>query len=498
MWEDEDEEEEEIILPHTPKGKEAFKKLEWWQEGIQCFFSENELEFLFRHFIIYAEIEKDKNFTESKSRNTLLLGYKKNLKVILQIGLENYAKSGLFQFFSAKYELLFGSVNKAIEDLFEAKIYDPFNQEIAVLLSSCYEKKGLIREAIDSILVFEKTGEPLVIETYVKLLDLLYYNNEVEQVVVYLKKIVKSDLNDELMRIYDFDFEIEDMVKALDQLLEEDPFNAKYWVILGGYHHLLENYNEAIDAYEYAYFLNDKAPATLLELGIVNKDAGLYEKAIDWFNLALENPAADSPYIKLQIAICLNRTGEYEKARMYLTLLNKNDDILFDICTEMAYSYLEDESPKKALPWLEKALGISHQIPVYVMIAEAHYQLNDFEASYETYKDALLFAENYELDTVFAFFFGIFYRSEKIEYLDKLLDDFKKASVNWVRPEEEYVLLETIFKAMIFRFNGKMQLFQTELLHCFVLNAESTLAILEKIDLELLEDSVVISIKDLF
>lgn len=496
MWEDDDDEEEDIILPHTPKGKEAFKKLEWWQDGIQCYFSENELEFLFRHFIIYAEIEKDKTI-DSKNRNAILQGYKKNLKVILNLGLEQYTNSGLFQFFSAKYELLFGSVNKAIEDLYDAKIYDPYNQEIIILLASCFERKGQYVDAVNSIIDFEKTGESLTVETYIKLINLLYVLEDGSKIVYYLKQIVKSNQHDELMRLFEFDFEFEDMIVAAKELIDEEPFNHEYWHILGYYYHLLEEFDKAIDAFEYAYYLNEKSFSTLQYLGDVNREAGNFNKAIEWYLLALDEDKETS-FIQLQIAVCLNRLGELAKARDYLLKLRKNDDLLFEICTEMAYSYLEDDSPKKALPWLEKALSISPQIPVYVMIGEAHYQLNDLLSAFEIYKEALKFAERFELENIYAFFFGIFYRAKALDKIDLLLSDFEDAKTQWVRPQEEYIIIQTLFKAMIFRHNNQIESFQSELLHCFVLNAEFSLSVLEKIDLELLEDPLVISIKDLF
>ncbi len=474
MWEENEEEDEELIIPGSEKALSLIDSFASWDLGASVYFSESELEFLFHHFYYY---EAD--------------GEENALKVIDK-GLTVFPLSGFFQICMAKVHMDKDEIDSALENLNKASLLDPYNPELALMLSECYEEKEELEKAYQALLEADEHNAGFNADLQIRMVSLLFEFEKREEAIQKLAVIIENEIDSEDFGSYvAFTFDTEDLIDALEILLEKNPFNHKLWALKGNNYTYLKDWESALNAFEYAFYLNEKNGNYMFMLGVCNKELGYFSGAKKYFG-----EAAEAGYKKeecvIETAICMNRMGDFLQARFLLQNLLTDQEHIFEVYFEIGFAYLHQGEAGKALPYLEKAADETLSLQAYVLLAEAYYKLDEIDKLVNIFEKSLEICQM-DSDFFFCHFFGIFYRLDDIEKM-RFIAQYETVENKSETPS----LLHMVMQALITKSIGHSKQYQVDMINCFILDPEEVLHILETMDEDLLYDPQIISIKELF
>lgn len=193
MWEENEEEDEELIIPGSEKALSLIDSFASWDLGASVYFSESELEFLFHHFYYY---EAD--------------GEENALKVIDK-GLTVFPLSGFFQICMAKVHMDKDEIDSALENLNKASLLDPYNPELALMLSECYEEKEDLEKAYQALLEADEHNAGFNADLQIRMVSLLFEFEKREEAIQKLAVIIENEIDSEDFGSYvAFTFDTED------------------------------------------------------------------------------------------------------------------------------------------------------------------------------------------------------------------------------------------------------------------------------------------------
>lgn len=470
MWDDE--EEDDVIMPGTPRATSLLENFEAWENGHPKYFNEAELEFLFRHFHYFYHD-----------------GDHKVLK-ILDLGMEMFPNSGVLQLCSAKFLFDKGNVHESLKLIDMSKLLDPKNQDTAILEAECFEELEQYDRALEILQEAESYTSEFNPELNIRLVSLLFHFEKRESAIKKLSKLIEMEyIDSEINNIATLSFEPEDLVEAVDILIDKNPYSDIFWNFKGKVYMMNEEWDEAIQSFEFAHYIKESEPEPLYNLGICYKEKKNYFKARTYFADA-SALGFDKRDCVIETAICMNRSGDHVQARFLLQNLVPDSEDDYELYFEIGFSFLHDAMAAKALTFFEKSYQIMPILDTLLLMAECNFVLDRESDILDNYNKAkeLRFMQP---DQFVLTFFGIFYRLEMLPMATMVYEEE-------ISQKNENELLMLILKSLVYKLEGRNKVHHIELLNCFMQDPAKSLEYLESIDKELLHDPEVISIRELF
>jgi tetratricopeptide (TPR) repeat protein len=167
---------------------------------------------------------------------------------------------------------------------------------------------------------------------------------------------------------------VKEALSICNDLINEDPYSAETWYMLGRLCSLNEDYEKAIDSFDFALTCIDNDEQLEFEISVMKgyclfKNEN-FESAV---NVYLELLKTDDNSIRLQIepflAECYINMYEYEKAYIILKSLIREDDVddQVSIFGNFIFCCIETERNKEAIDNLIEALRrFPHNILEYL------------------------------------------------------------------------------------------------------------------------------------
>jgi tetratricopeptide (TPR) repeat protein len=470
MWDEEDE--EDILFPGSDKQEELFERFELTRTGETHYFSSDELEYLFQRYL-YTD---DEEFT--------------NVNRILEMGLNMFPLTGIFQLCKAQFMIEQSNYGEALELLEQAKLYDPGNPDVYIFQSDCYWEMSQTNKAIEVLLECERVyNEPL---DY-KLACLYFSQGDKSSGAQRLGKCLKefcedNDPHSYSETTYPISFELEELEAAIDLLIEENPFSVSWWKLKAENYTLHLEFSQAFQAFEYAHYLDEKDPEIVFKMGESLKESDSFFTAKDYYLKAAEMGYPKDDCL-LQIAVCYNRAKEYSLARFMLQQIEFSDE-KSEALYEMGYSFLHDGMPEKALAFLLKCMKLDKGLKPVLIVSETYFLLDKSDEAYALMKEHEgMFSYDY---TFWATFFGIFYRWG----MDEVLYEIHEKAAEYFDKAEDSILV--IFKYVLLKTEGKTEQANMVLMSVFVSDYDLAIELIETIDMNLLTEPEIISMRDLF
>jgi len=165
----------------------------------------------------------------------------------------------------------------------------------------------------------------------------------------------------------------EDSIILHDELLSENAYSSRAWYNLGHAHAYLGNYDEAIDAYEYAYLVDENFEFAYRDRAEICYELQYYKEALKSYDeaLGLFEPDAD---LYLRVAQCHYHLSDSRTAKKYLAqaaLLDsmQEEDIYFYI----GKCYEAESDLNLAIGFYQKAIQIDDRREEYfIALAKAY------------------------------------------------------------------------------------------------------------------------------
>lgn len=178
-------------------------------------------------------------------------------------------------------------------------------------------------------------------------------------------------------------------VDVYERLLDENPYADRVWFLLGEVHAYLGQEFEAMEAYEYAFLVDEKFEDAYFEYADLCMANGLYERALEVFKEIGDRFTVDS-FVLQQQGDCFMALERYDTARHYLEqaarLEPHNDEVIF----RLGKCYAAQEKWTKAKAFFQKAIRMVPECEDYhAALARAAFQLDDLAIAEVAYRKAV-------------------------------------------------------------------------------------------------------------
>jgi tetratricopeptide (TPR) repeat protein len=323
-------------------------------------------------------------------------------KKALKLALEQHPKSTGLKLVQVEILIYDEKLDLAEKILNELYAIEPTNEEIYIQKATICSKRNQHEKAIELLKIALKYTDDLA-DVY-NLIGMEYlFMDSLELARDSFIACLEVDLEDQSALynvVYCFEF-LDQNKEAIDYLkkyIDKNPYSEIAWHQLGRLHYGVKEYEEAIQAFEYATLIDDEFSGAFMEKAKAFERLKKYEEAIVNYNrtIELEDPTS---YALLRIGKCYERLGNKVQALKYYNKTVHEDPLLDKGWIAITDFYVRQKSYQKALHFINKALGIDNQNQLYwKRYATINKQLNLFEEAEFGYRKAVEFGD-YQLDT---------------------------------------------------------------------------------------------------
>ncbi|MEM6517137.1 MAG: tetratricopeptide repeat protein [Bacteroidota bacterium] len=349
-------------------------------------------------------------FFDSSEFENIIYHYLENGKVSLakkaiKLGLEQHPSSVNLRLFKTEIYIIEDKLDEADKLLESLHELEPNNEEIYIQKANLFSKRDEHQKAVNTLLIaLEMAAEDDGIADLYSLIGMEYlFLDQFENAQGYFKKCLEIDNQDysalyNVIYCYDFLNNTNEAIVFLNDYLNGNPYCEVAWHQLGCKYYIIEDYEKALVAFDFAIISDDTFVGAYLEKGKVLEKKKLYNEAISNYKITLELEDPTS-FALLRIGKCHERLGNKDLAVQYYYKTVHEDPLLDKGWIAITKFYNKEKNYQKALFYINKAINIDGENVVYwKLYAQINHRLNFIEEAERGYKKALDLG-NYELST---------------------------------------------------------------------------------------------------
>ncbi len=326
-------------------------------------------------------------------------------KKALQLGIKQHPTSVSLKLANVEVLLYEDKLEKAEELLIELEEIEPLNDQIHLHKATLLSKKELHKEAIESLnTALLYTDDEVDVRSLIGMEYL--YLEEFDTARLNFAKCLEVEFEDYSSLynvIYCFDMQ-EQHHEAVDYLLgyiNKDPYSEIAWHQLGRQYYIIENFEEALKAFDFSILIDEYFIGAYLEKAKTLEELGRFEKAIANYLITLDLDDGTA-FSYLRIGRCYEKLGNKKEALKYFNQTVKEDPLLDKGWLALTELYITNKNYQKALYFINKAIQIDENNSVYwIKYANINLKLNLFEEACKSFQKCLDLG-NYTLDVFVA------------------------------------------------------------------------------------------------
>jgi tetratricopeptide (TPR) repeat protein len=166
-------------------------------------------------------------------------------------------------------------------------------------------------------------------------------------------------LKDEQCYLYELEGNFEEGIRVCNELIDKEPYSYDYWFMLGRLYSLANDFDNAIDAFDFALACDDSdnEPKILKAYCLFMNEN--YEKALEVYS-EIENEDSPTDYLKSLVAECHIKLENYEQAYRILKELIAQPAEVSDASVYISFirCCIETERESEASEMLVKAADL--------------------------------------------------------------------------------------------------------------------------------------------
>ena len=306
-------------------------------------------------------------------------------KKALDLGLKQHPASVSLKLANIEVLLYEDKLDPAEKLLQDLEKQEPLNDVVYLHKATLLSKKDLHKEAIEALnTALLYTEDEVDVRSLIGMEYL--YLEEFDTARLNFAKCLEVEYDDYSSLynvIYCFDM-MDQNHEAIDYLLdyiEKDPYCEIAWHQLGRQYYIVENYVEALKAFDYSILIDEYFIGAYLEKAKTLEELNLFEDAIENYLITLDLDEGTS-FSYLRIGKCYEKLGNNKEALKYFNQTVKEDPLLDKGWLALTDLYIKDENYQKALFFINKAIHIDEKNPAYwIKYADINLKLNLYEES---------------------------------------------------------------------------------------------------------------------
>ena len=185
------------------------------------------------------------------------------------------------------------------------------------------------------------------------------------------------------------------------RIIDLDSYISEAWFNLGQIHFILNEFEEAIEAYDYALVINEKDSISLIQKGHAHFQLNQLEQAIEAY-LAYADMIKEKWQVMLYVGESYEKLENFPKAYYYYKLSLDEMEDNYDALIGIAVCMLEMEQFAESLEYIGRAMKINDTLSdAWVYMAEAYIGIDNMDDALKAYLKAISIDPN-QADTLLA------------------------------------------------------------------------------------------------
>lgn len=283
----------------------------------------------------------------------------------------------------------------ALETLDQAALFAPTEIEIDLLRAEAFIYMDRIDDAL-ALLEERKVNVSKEALSDILLVEAMAHEHQEEYELMFytLSRALRENHSNEeaLERVWlavELSKKYEESISLHEYILDIDAYSYLSWYNLGHAHAYLGNYQEAVEAYEFAFVINERFEYAYRDCAELCFEMKRYRKALKCYQEILELFEPDSELL-LRIGQCYREMGNYIDARKYFHRAIQLDPLNDEVHFHIGECYADEGKWKQAVRSFRKALSIENsREEYYAALAEAFFHTNEWEKASPLYRAAV-------------------------------------------------------------------------------------------------------------
>ncbi|MBU3012973.1 tetratricopeptide repeat protein [Polaribacter vadi] len=325
-------------------------------------------------------------------------GKHKLAKKAVQLGLEQHPESIDLKFLRVELYIFENELDKASSLLKKIELIEPNNDELFIQKATIKSKLGNHKDAIINLEKALTFTEDKVDVWSLMGMEYLYLD-DFENARLSFTKCIDVDYEDysalyNIVYCFDMEKEHEQAIKYLNNYIDINPYCEVAWHQLGRQYFMLDNFKEALTAFDYAVIIDEHFIGGYLEKAKTLEELKDYEKAIENYliTLELDDPTA---FAYVRIGECYEKLNKYEEAVSFYKKAVHEDPLLDRAWVLLTNLFFNQENYEKASYYISKAIKIDENNSVYWRrYSEIKIKLNFYEEAVTGYENCLELNDN--------------------------------------------------------------------------------------------------------
>ena len=304
-------------------------------------------------------------------------------KKAVKLGLEQHPESVDLKLLQVELFIFDNDLDNASLLLRKIELLEPNNDEVFIQKATIQSKSGKHKEAIENLNKALLHTEDKVDVWSLMGMEYLYLD-DFENARLSFAKCIDVDYEDysalyNIVYCFDMEKEHEQAIKYLTSYINVNPYCEVAWHQLGRQHFVLDQFKEALRAFDYAVLIDESFIGGYLEKAKTLEELGEYQEAIDNYliTLELDDPTA---FAYVRIGECYERLEKYEAAISYYKKAVHEDPLLDRGWILLTNLFYNEGNYEKASYYIAKALKIDENNTLYWRrYSEIKIKMNFFE-----------------------------------------------------------------------------------------------------------------------
>ena len=314
-------------------------------------------------------------------------------KKAVKLGLEQHPTSVVLKLLKVELYIFEDKLTKAVKLLNEIEAVEPHNDEVyfqkAVILSKNNQHKEAIVVLKESLQYAE---DPVDVWSMIGMEYL--YIDDFENARLNFAKCIDVDFEDysalyNVVYCFDMENNHDEAISFLNSYINKNPYSEVAWHQLGRQYFVINNFKDALRAFDYAVLIDESFIGGYLEKAKTLEELERYEEAIENYliTIELDDPTA---FAYVRIGECYDKLGVNDAAIKYFKKAVHEDPLLDRGWILLTNAYYTEGDYQKALYYIGKALQIDDASALYWRkYADINIKLDFYEEAIKAFRKCI-------------------------------------------------------------------------------------------------------------
>jgi len=294
----------------------------------------------------------------------------------------------------AKLLLLLKQEHQALQILDQIDAFAPNELATDLLRAEAFASLGLFDHALAILDPLKKDSNgPELSDIYLTIALIHEYQEDYECMFYALHTALEEDPgNTEALRKMWYCMEVskkyEESILLHLAVIDEAPYTDLAWYNLAHAYAYLGQYEEAVDAFEFAFVINPSFEFAYRDCAEICFETKRFEKALDYYKDVLDKFEADQD-LYLRIGQCYQHLGQLSMAKYFLNTALQLDPLNDEVFFHLGECHALENKWEEAIAAYKAAIHIEDKREEYFSgLAEVYYQQGKWEKAQRAFEKA--------------------------------------------------------------------------------------------------------------